>query len=209
MHGYYIGHMKRKRYMGFTLLELMFTIAIGAIVIGIGVPNLVNLVRNNRIAADTNDLVIGLHAGRSEAVKQRSTVVMCASGEYDQANPSCGTSFAQGWIVFVDRNANGEFDENADPELSDLVVEAHGPMRDGLLVSTENNYFALSPSGFGRDIAGMGGRLANILVCDERGNSDLGGGRSAARLIAVSATGRPQVLNSVAEVDARTGGCPL
>lgn len=201
--------MRIKTHLGFTLLELMFTVAIAAIVIGIGVPNLVGLVRNNRIAADTNDLVIGLHSGRSEAVKQRSTVVMCASGDYDSDTPACSASFGQGWIVFLDRNANGEVDVNANPELTDTVIEAHGPMRDGLLVSAESNYFALSPSGFGRDIPGMGNRLTNILVCDERGNSDLGGGRSAARLIAVSATGRPQVLNSVAEVDARTGGCPL
>lgn len=194
--------------MGFTLLELMFTVAIGAIVISIGAPNLVSLVRNNRIAADTNDLIIGLHSGRSEAVKQRSTVVLCASGDYDAETPGCSASFSQGWIVFIDRNGNGQVDVNADPELSDVVVESHGPMRDGLLVAAENNYFALSPAGFGRDIPGMGTRLSNILICDERGNSDLGGGRSAARVIAVSATGRPQVLNMVADVNARTGGCP-
>ena len=172
--------MKTKIHLGFTLLELMVTIAIGAIVISIGAPNLANLVRNNRIAADTNDFIIGFHSGRSEAVKQRSTVVICASGDYDVAAPSCSASFGQGWIVFIDRNGNGQVDVNADPELSDIVIEAHGPMRDGLLVSAENNYFALSPSGFGRDIAGMGARLSNILVCDERGNADLGGGRSAA-----------------------------
>lgn len=200
--------MKSTKNRGFTLLELMFTIAIVAIVIGFGVPNLVDLIRNNRIAADTNDLVISFHSGRSEAVKQRSTVVVCASDDHDAAEPSCGPSFSLGWIVFVDRNANGAVDISADPEQSDTVVEAHGPMRDGLLVSSENNYYALSPAGFGRDIPGMGEALANILVCDERGNSDVGGGRSAARLIAVSATGRPQVLNSVAEVSARTGGCP-
>lgn len=195
--------------MGFTLLELLVTIAVGAIVISIGAPNLVSLIRNNRIAADTNDLVIGLHSSRSEAVKRRSNVVFCASNDHDSDVPSCSTSFSQGWIVFVDRNGNGEIDSNADPELSDIVVEAHGPMRDGLLVSAESNYFALSPAGFGRDIPGMGARLQNILVCDERGNADLGGGRSAARLVAVSATGRPQVLNSVADVNARTDGCPL
>lgn len=209
MCGYYIADMKKTKLMGFTLMELLFTLAVGAIVISIGAPNLVSLIRNNRIAADTNDLIIGLHSSRSEAVKRRSSVVFCASSDHDAEVPSCSESFSQGWIVFVDRNGNGEIDTNADPELSDVVVEAHGPMRDGLLVVAENNYFALSPSGFARDIPGMGARLENILVCDERGNADLGDGRSAARVVAVSATGRPQVLNSVADVDARTEGCPL
>lgn len=194
--------------MGFTLLELLFTIAVAAIVIGIGTPNLINLVRNSKIAADTNDLVIGFHAGRSEAVKQRAIIVLCASNDAEVETPTCSANFNDGWVVFVDRNGNGQIDTNPDPEITDLVIEAHGPIRDGLSVTAENSYFAFSPSGFGRDIAGMGNRLTNILVCDPRGNEDLGGGRSAARLITVTATGRPQVLNSVAEVNARTGGCP-
>ncbi len=190
------------------MLELLFTIAVLAIVVGVGTPGIANLVRNSRIAADTNDLIIGLHAGRSEAVKQRATVVMCASADAAAETPGCADNFAEGWIVFIDRNANGSIDVAADPEVSDIVIEAHGPVRQGLSVRADNSYFAFSPSGFQQVLPGSGDPLTNILLCDDRGNSDLGGGRSAARVIAVSATGRPQVLNSVADVNTRTGGCP-
>ncbi len=200
--------MRTTRQSGVTLLELMFTIAVVAIVVGVGTPGIWNLVRNSRIAADTNDLVIGFHAGRSEAVKRRSNVVLCASSNPNDETPACGASFYEGWIVFVDRNGNGAIDTNADPQITDLMVEAHGPMREGLSVLAENNYFAFSPSGFGRNLPGMGDRLSNILICDDRGSDDQGDGRAAARVIAVSPTGRPQVLNTVAEVLARTGGCP-
>lgn len=179
-----------------------------AVVIGVGAPAFGNLLRNNRIAADTNDMVIGMHAGRSAAVKQRAPVVICASDDPTAPTPSCGTNYANGWVVFVDRNSNGQIDADPDPTLDETVIEAHGPMRQGLSVAADNSYLAFSPAGFGLDIPGLGASASNVLVCDDRGNADLGGGRSAARLIAVTATGRPQVLNSVAEINTRTGGCP-
>ena len=200
--------MKRTTQHGFNLLELMFTLAVAAVVLGIGVPNMRDLVRNSRIAAETNDLVIGFHAGRSEAVKQRANVTLCASADSAAAAPTCGTSFYEGWVVFVDRNGNGSVDLDPDPEISDAVIEAHGPMRQGLTVTSENNYFAFAASGFGRDLPALGARLSNVLVCDSRGNDDVGDGRSAARLLTISGTGRPQILNSVNDVDTRTGGCP-
>lgn len=200
--------MKKTRQNGFTLLELMFTVAIAAVVIGIGVPNMRDLIRNSRIAAETNDLVIGFHAGRSEAVKRRSTVTLCASSDAAAEAPTCGASFYDGWVVFVDRNGNGAVDLDADPELSDAVIEAHGQMRTGVTMTSDSNYFAFAPSGFGRDLSGMGTRTTNVLVCDYRGNDDLGDGRSAARLLAISSTGRPQIFKTVADVDNLSGGCP-
>lgn len=179
-----------------------------AVVIGVGAPAFGNLLKNNRIAADTNDLVIGMHAGRSAAVKQRAPVVLCASDDPTAAAPTCGANFSNGWVVFVDRNGNGQIDADPDPTIDDTVIEAHGPMRRGLVVAADNNYLAFSPAGFELDVPGMGVSTSNVLVCDDRGNADLGGGRSAARLIAVTATGRPQVLNSVVEINSRTGGCP-
>ncbi len=200
--------MKTHRQFGFTLLELMFTLAVATIVLGIGIPNMRDLIRNSRVAAETNDLVIGFHAGKSEAVKRRENVTFCATEDATAEAPECGGSFYDGWIVFVDRNGNGVVDTDADPEISDVVIESHGPMRQGLTATAENNYFAFAASGFGRDLPDMGARLTNLLVCDSRGNDDQGDGRSAARLLAISTTGRPQVFNTVAEVDARTGGCP-
>lgn len=200
--------MKITRQSGVTLLELMFTLALLAVVLGFGAPSMWDLFRNSRVAAETNDLVIGFHAGRSEAVKQRANVVLCASSNPTAEEPGCGSSFFEGWIVFTDRNGNGSLDLDPNPELSDAVVEAHGPMRSGLTVVAESNYAAFGPSGFARDIASLGTGTTYVLICDDRGNEDQGGGRSAARLIAISTTGRPQLLDTVADINARTGGCP-
>ncbi len=52
---------------GFTLLELMVTIAIGALTLSLGVPSFVNVVQNSRLTAGTNEFVAALHQARSSA----------------------------------------------------------------------------------------------------------------------------------------------
>ncbi len=66
--------------------------------------------RNNRIAASTNELVVALTFARSEAMKRGDTVTTCASDDED----SCAGSndWGTGWIVFVDLDQNGAREVN-------------------------------------------------------------------------------------------------
>lgn len=89
---------------GFTLIELMVTIAVLAIILGIAVPNFTDQIRNNRSLAFGEEFATALNLARSEAVKRSSFVSICASGD-DQA--SCGSDWTNGWLVFVDSAANG------------------------------------------------------------------------------------------------------
>ena len=93
---------------GFTLIELMITLAIAAIVMAIGVPSFQVMMRTNRIAAHTNDFLGSLNLARSEAIKRGagSRVVLCPG---TQAGCS-GSAWGSGWIVFVDANDNGVWD---------------------------------------------------------------------------------------------------
>lgn len=89
-----------KNNAGFTLIELMITVAIVGILLVVGVPSLKNTMQSNQVIAASNDLVSAMHIARSEAIKLNSRVTICESSN----GTSCGTtgSWEDGWIVFVD-----------------------------------------------------------------------------------------------------------
>ncbi|WP_079203208.1 GspH/FimT family pseudopilin [Pseudomonas sp. CC6-YY-74] len=67
---------RRTDMLGFTLIELMITIALLAIVIGIAIPNFTGLIRNNQLEAQTQSLNSLLQFARSEAVVRRTSILV-------------------------------------------------------------------------------------------------------------------------------------
>lgn len=94
-----------KAQSGFTLVELMITLAVAIIVMGIGIPSFLKMVSTNQAAGYSNDLVMAIRLARSEAVKRGSSVAVCASNA-DQTACS-GSDWNNGWIVFSDDNSDG------------------------------------------------------------------------------------------------------
>lgn len=88
---------KDGRQNGFTLMELMFTIAVAAIVLTIGVPGFMGFIDNNRTVTHTNDLVTALNLGRSEATRRGLPIVVCSSD--DGAACSASTDWSEGFVV--------------------------------------------------------------------------------------------------------------
>ncbi|MBD8635129.1 GspH/FimT family pseudopilin [Stenotrophomonas sp. 169] len=99
--------MSLRRIKGFTLLELMVTISVMAIMAAIAFPSFQSTLRSNRMATTANELIASMALARSEAVKNTRGAGICAS----TAGASCnGTSWAGGWMVWGDTNRNGSFD---------------------------------------------------------------------------------------------------
>lgn len=76
-----------KKAGGFSLVELMVTLAIIIIVTLVALPSMTGLVRDARISAQTDLLVSTLNSARLEAVKQRKDMTVCP-----MANPNSGTA---------------------------------------------------------------------------------------------------------------------
>lgn len=95
-----------KRTQGFTLIELMVTLAVLAIVLGIAVPSFQTQIINNRSLTMGDEFAQALNFARSEAVKNKKRVSICASSN----GTSCTGNWSEGFIVFQDNAASDTVD---------------------------------------------------------------------------------------------------
>jgi len=93
---------------GFTIIELMMTITVLGLLLGVAVPSFLETVRNNRLISRNNEFIGALNMARSEALKRSDSVSICASA--DEATCSETNDWGTGWILFTDPNANGTFE---------------------------------------------------------------------------------------------------
>jgi type IV fimbrial biogenesis protein FimT len=98
----------KRRNAGFSLLELITTLTVVAILLGLAIPSFRQTLDNNRLIGANNDFVSALNFARSEALKRSSAVSVCASSN----GTGCSglKTFQAGYIAFVDTNANGTLD---------------------------------------------------------------------------------------------------
>ena len=113
---------------GVSLVEVIVTVAILAIIAAVGIPAFNNVILTNRLAAASNELVGSLQLARSEAIRRGARVVVCASS----TGSSCSGGWSNGWIVFEDRNRDGAV------SAGETVIRSHsGPT--GLQVLASGN----------------------------------------------------------------------
>ncbi|MFL0808787.1 MAG: GspH/FimT family pseudopilin [Agarilytica sp.] len=99
--------MNTKTSQGFTLLELLVSVAIVAIVAFIAVPNLAEMVNKNRVETTKSTLVNSIVSARSEAVSRNLSVGLCPTTN----GTSCGTGGDDlQWLAFADEDGDESFD---------------------------------------------------------------------------------------------------
>lgn len=94
-----------KRSRGLTLVELMVTIAIAAILAAVALPGFQDVMRSNRLATQANEFVAAMALARSEAVRQNRLVRFCRADGLASCTAGAGTW--GGWIVWADLNGDG------------------------------------------------------------------------------------------------------
>ncbi|WP_435237091.1 GspH/FimT family pseudopilin [Psychromonas sp. PT13] len=98
---------------GFTVVELLVSIAIMAIVLGIGVPSFNELIRNSAIRSNSNDIVVALNYARMEAVKRGDNIIL------SQRIVTAPTSWSGGVVVWVDTDGDDTLDAGEELRLWD------------------------------------------------------------------------------------------
>jgi type IV fimbrial biogenesis protein FimT len=150
---------------------------VATILLAIAVPNMQEFGRNSRQTGGINQLVSGMRVARNTAITTNSRVTVCASSNGSACQ---AVAWANGWIAFVDLDADRTLDVN------ETIIRA-GEAVDGLsIASTEfSNDFVFRPNGrvMGATAAQNNGQFT---VCDDRGADH-------AKAIMLDLSGRPRV----------------
>ena len=111
----HMGSPPPTRGSGFTLVELMVTIAVLAIIASIAIPSMRSLIASNRLAAMSTDVVASLQLARSEAIRRNAPVTVCSSS--DGASCQASTDWSR-WIVIGHDNVAAADDVVRDTSVS-------------------------------------------------------------------------------------------
>lgn len=124
---------------GFTLVELLATLAILVIFLALGVPSFVETMANQRVRSQADGMLASLALARSESIRQNIRVSLCPSSN----GTSCTGSWSDGWIVFSDTGTAGTVDG------ADSVLRAFSSKKDVTVSMGGNftNYISYLPSG--------------------------------------------------------------
>lgn len=128
---------------GFTLLELLVTVAILAILATLATPSFTSLINSNRLTAQANEVVASLQLARTEAIKQNRRTIICRSTN----GTSCaGAGQWTQWITYVDINSSGT------PQAAEIVRinRVKAPLR----VTSEVASITFRADGMARTAAG-------------------------------------------------------
>ena len=124
------------RQRGFTVIELMVSLAVAAILIGLAVPAFNNFVAQENLLAQSNDFMVAVQYARSEAVRRGAAMSVRAVNPGDNAN-----EWGPGYCVVVGTPANCPGDTTqlrTFAALDGSTLDAQGGL-DGLGILTFNS----------------------------------------------------------------------
>ncbi|MCK5640627.1 MAG: GspH/FimT family pseudopilin [Gammaproteobacteria bacterium] len=170
---------------GYTIIELMVTLAISSILIGFTAPSIQSVLASTRQTSHLNSLVSSFHLARSEAAKYGYKVVICKSIDGETCNTSM--QWDQGWLVFTDQ------DDNRSRTADEPRLQVRMPFSTGQTLTYRrgvgsNNYITYHPDGFTRT-------NGTFTFCDTRGSEH-------AKALILYKTGRTRISRTRANGEA-------
>jgi type IV fimbrial biogenesis protein FimT len=133
---------------GFTLVELMIVAAIGGLLVAVTVPRYADRVAARELANAAQQLEASMNLARAEAIKRGGRVTLCRTA--DQVRCTGAAGWDAGWLVFVDRNRNGEIDADEPvlrrelPAARSVRIAANRPVADYVSFTSLGNARLLS-----------------------------------------------------------------
>jgi len=157
---------------GFTLYELLMTLALAAAILAFGLPSFGSIVAGSRLRAESNALFESVFLARKESIVRRRAVSLCPSLDGQSCDPL--NDWSSGWIRFV--NTDRDDPPVRDPD--EAILRYH-KVKPGTLIVANRRGFTLRST----ELRATNGTL---ILCDTAG-------RAAPRAVIVSYSGRPRV----------------
>ena len=157
---------------GFSLYELLITLMLIAMLMGLGLPSFAKMNANGRIRTEVNALFHAIHLARKESIMRRSVVSICPSADGLTCQP--GPDWSYGWIMFnnLDRDEPPRIDQG------EPILQIHRANPNVLITANRR--------GFTLRATEKRATNGTIVVCDAAR-------RVTPRALVVSYTGRPRV----------------
>lgn len=157
---------------GYSLYELLMTMALAALVLTLGVPTFGNIVADHRLRIEVNALFHAMHVARKASVVRRRAVTICPTPDGLNCHP--GRDWSMGWMMFV----NTDRDRPAVRDDDEPVLRHHRVERNARITANRGAFTLRST-----ELRATNGTL---VFCDRAD-------RAAPRALIISYTGRPRV----------------
>ena len=161
----------RSRPCGYTLYELIMTLALIAIVAGLGLPAFQSTLARATLHGEVNALFHAIHLARKESVMRKRVVSLCPSTDSLTCNP--GRDWSAGWLMFENRDR----DEPPQRDQGEPLLQSH--------VVHPNVRIMANRRGFTLRSTIKRATNGTLVICDRAS-------RTAPVALVVSYTGRPR-----------------
>ena len=177
---------------GFTLIELMVTVAIAAVLMMVAVPSLSTYRRNAELTSITNTLVASINTARGEALKRGLSAMVVPVNN--------GSVWTAGWTVFVDTDSSRDYGATKDTLVfTQPATESYIAIDTSYTDGTSATQIRFDASGYPR---GQAGQIGNLTFVVRRTDGAAANDWSEIRVIKISRTGRTSVCKPASATDA-------
>ncbi|PKH00482.1 GspH/FimT family pseudopilin [Paraglaciecola sp. MB-3u-78] len=161
-----------KQQKGVTLVELMITVSIIAIILTFVGPSIQSILIKNRVVAEINETSSLIQYARHHAIDEQAQVVVCPSADYS----ICSTDWNDPKIVFIDE------DDNAIRGDSEELLVTIGATSSTSLMTNTTDIIKFTGTGEANE-------TTEILLCHKDGEAEY------ARSLSVTLQGRVKMSN--------------
>lgn len=176
----------QRRERGFTLIELMVTIAVAAVLLVIAVPSFKSITLSNKLNTAVNDLVGSLNTARMEAIKGNANAQFCSNSSSSNGSDALGNKCSAQTVGAVVLVTGSDF----------TVARAGSPIPASLIISGSAAAIRFGGDGIGHAVGNTApytGPVADI--CTSSSSKD------NHRIIQMTA-------GSILETSTSSGACP-